>query len=166
MVAGLISWSTVWWWVEWTTTVARDLFYWGSEVRGLGDVGQWCNSVRVPPYFDKGGPTPLLFVGHVINRKVKFVSFYRSEAKYYGIRTSYVVFSYWAETFFRAFHTSWTTKWPIAHISVILSSCHSVIVILWLCDRLVVSSFLCLNIFQSAPKLVQKFFNAILREIL
>ena len=40
--------------------------------------------------------------------------------------------------------------------------CDSVIV--WFCDGLVVS-FLCLDIFQSAPKLMQIFVNAIPRDI-
>ena len=56
---------------------------------------------------------------------------------------------------FLGFSDPWTTKWPITYMSVIV----------WFCDRfvcvtLVVSSFLYLNMFQSALNLVQIFLNA------
>ena len=94
---------------------------------------------------------------------------YTSEGQFqgiYGLRTNYVIFSDWAETFFWAFQTSWTTKRPITHKSVFLWFCH--FVILSFCDCFVsvmlVVSFLCLNIFQSAPNLVQMFLSAIPRD--
>ena len=37
---------------------------------------------------------------------------------YYGIRTNHVIFSHWAEIFFWAFQTSWTTKWPITYVFI------------------------------------------------
>ena len=75
----------------------------------------------------------------------------------YVIRTIYVISSDWAEIFFRAFQTTLTTKWPITFVSAILSFCDSVI------DS-VMSSFLYLNMFQSAPNLVHIFLNAIPRD--
>jgi len=89
-----------------------------------------------------------------------FVNFYTSEGEYYVIRPIYVICSDWAEIFFLA-----VSCLPNNEMTNNLCVCHSVI--LSFCDSVtdsVVSSFLYLNMFQSAPNLVHTFLNAIPRD--
>ena len=66
-----------------------------------------------------------------------------------SIRVVLLCFLWLVWNFFWAFHTSWTTKWPIAYMFLILLFCDSVILWPFCVCNANVSSFLCLNIFQS-----------------